>query len=210
MRMDPRHPHICQVYSLCLAMQNRFEEAIAARKRAVELDPWMPFWNSMLACIYMCSRRHHDAVAQAGATLDLVPNFWWARVWGGLSLAALGRLTEARAALEQAVAESHGMPYAIGWLGFVLARAGLRDAADAQLHVLLDRARRPAVRSAVRRPPPPRVRNLERSAFRVPCSGFVFQAPRTPEHGTRTSNTNAEPGTENAEPVCECSRILKP
>lgn len=30
MRMDPRHPHIFQVYSLCLAMQNRFASTCAA------------------------------------------------------------------------------------------------------------------------------------------------------------------------------------
>lgn len=105
----------------------------------MELDPLGPFWNASLASVYLYSRRYDDAVKQAGLTLDLVPTFAWAHVYNGLSHAALGHRTEAIAALERAVADSHGMPYAIGALGFVLARAGRRDVAEAQLNVLLDR-----------------------------------------------------------------------
>jgi tetratricopeptide (TPR) repeat protein len=58
----------------------------------------------------------------------------------GLALFGLGHLTEAAAALERAVMHSNGVPYTIAWLGFVLARAGHLEEAEAQLQILRSRA----------------------------------------------------------------------
>ena len=109
-------------------------------RRGVELDPLMLFWNVSLLQVYLCSRRYDEAVRQFDFAVDLVPTYSQAHLFGGLSHAALGHMKEAVAALELGVTHSGGTPYAIGYLGFVLAKAGRRDEAEAQLRTLLERA----------------------------------------------------------------------
>jgi serine/threonine-protein kinase len=141
MRLGPRSSHVLGAHGLHLSLLGQFEEAVALGRRGVELDPLMPFWNVMLTQVYVCSRRYDEAIRQADATLDLVPTYWMAHVYRGLALAGLGHVTEAAAALERAVTHSNGVPYARGWLGFVLAKAGRVEEADVQLQTLLGRAR---------------------------------------------------------------------
>jgi tetratricopeptide (TPR) repeat protein len=140
MRINPRSSHVLTAYSLDLAIMGRFEEAIPLARRGVELDPLMPFWNVSLVEVYLCSRRYDEAVRQFDVAVDLLPTYAAAHIFGGLSHAALGHMKEAVAALELGVTHSGGTPYAVGYLGFVLAKAGRLDEAEAQLRALLDRA----------------------------------------------------------------------
>jgi serine/threonine-protein kinase len=140
MQINPRDPHVFQLSSLNAALLGRADEAVILGRRSLELDPLNPFWNAGLALVYLHNRRFDEAVQQANVTLDLVPTFWMANAYAGLAHAALGDLTRALAALERAVADSRGVPYASGWLAFVLGKAGQPDAARAQLDTLLNRA----------------------------------------------------------------------
>ena len=106
MRINPREPHVLQLAALHAALLGRADEAIALGRRAVDLDPFNPFWSAAVALIHLHIKRYDDAVKQACVTLDLVPTFWMAHVCAGLAHAALGRLTEAVAALERAVTDS--------------------------------------------------------------------------------------------------------
>ena len=142
MRLGPRSSHVLGAHGLHLSLLGQFEEAVALGRRGVELDPLMPFWNVMLTQVYVFSRRYDEAIRQGDATLELVPTYWLPHAYVGLGHAAQGNLAEAVAALERAVTHSGGAPYIIGWLGFVLAKTGRLEAADAQLQILLDRARK--------------------------------------------------------------------
>ena len=139
-RINPGSSHVLSAYSLHLALMSRFDEATPAARRAVELDPLMPFWNVNLLQVYLCSRRYDEAVRQFDVAVDLVPTYSQAHIFGGLSHAALGNMKEAVAALELGVTHSGETPYAIGHLGFALAKTGRRDEAEAQLRILLERA----------------------------------------------------------------------
>jgi tetratricopeptide (TPR) repeat protein len=88
----------------------------------------------------VAARDWEAALRQLQATLDLAPDYWLALAWGGTAWIPTGRVAEAIAGFERAVAASHEVPYTVGLLGHALARAGRREEALQQLERLRDRA----------------------------------------------------------------------
>ncbi len=52
----------------------RFDDAIAAEKKALELDPLNTFLNTDLAFFLYWARRYEEATTQIRKTLELDPN----------------------------------------------------------------------------------------------------------------------------------------
>jgi TolB-like protein len=139
--LDPRSAHICNVYGLFLAITGRYDEAIATYRRAIELDPLGPLWNACYAQTLLGARDCDGALRQARATLDLVPDYWFALQLAGQAQVASGDMAGAITTFERAVKASAEVPYTIGLLGNALARAGRRAEALAQLANLEARGR---------------------------------------------------------------------
>jgi len=138
--MDPRAAHLRNVYGVFLSTLGRHEEAIAMLWRAVELDPLGPLWNACLIQALMGNRRWEQVLQQTRATLDLAPDYWFALLLAGQAHAASGQLDDAIATSERAVQTSSEVPYTVGLLGNVLARAGRREEALQHLATLQARA----------------------------------------------------------------------
>ena len=138
--LDPRSAHVCNVYGAFLGIVGRCDEALATYRRAIELDPLGPLWNACFAQALLGARDWDGALRQAGATLDLAPDYWFALQIAGQASVASGDLAGAVASFERAVTASAEGPHVVGLLGNALARAGRRDEALQQLAVLQARA----------------------------------------------------------------------
>jgi TolB-like protein/Tfp pilus assembly protein PilF len=106
----------------------RFDEAIAALKRAEELDPLSPIIGTNLGDILLAARRYDEAIVQYQRVLSLAPNFGNAFYGLGLAHWQKGLKPEAIAEMRKYI-EMSGSTLGKGDLGFFLARSGQRDEA---------------------------------------------------------------------------------
>ena len=96
--LNPSLPEAQRMYSWYLLLVGRTDEAIAAMKRAVEVDPLNAYWNSDLAWQYWHAGRAQDAMDSVQKALELDPNFNQALCWQGYLLSEKGMFAEAIAA----------------------------------------------------------------------------------------------------------------
>jgi Flp pilus assembly protein TadD len=140
MELSPRSWQVNLIRGMHQSVTGATSEAVMALGRAVELDPLNPVANAHALLGLVAARDWEAALRQLRATLDLAPDYWLALAWGGTAWIPTGRVEEAIAGFERAVAASHEVPYTVGLLGYALARAGRREEAMQQLERLRDRA----------------------------------------------------------------------
>jgi tetratricopeptide (TPR) repeat protein len=119
----------------------RLEQALAEMRRALELDPLDPFYNSLLGYLLYVTRQSEPAVAQFRHAIDLDPNFIFSYLLFSIVLAAMERPDEAIAAAEKANELSGGHVTTRWALGSAYGRAG-RTAEARQLLEKLTAQRR--------------------------------------------------------------------
>jgi serine/threonine-protein kinase len=139
LELAPKWPTGHTFYGLFLTAMNRTGEAVAALKRAQELDPLTPITNAAIARPYYNARQYNEAIAQSQKTLELDSTHHRAHYWLGLSYEQLSRPAEAVRELEKTVALSPGSLYE-GALGHAYAVAGERGKALRVLRELQARA----------------------------------------------------------------------
>jgi serine/threonine-protein kinase len=115
------------------------EEAIAASRRAVALEPAEPTFWSDLSGIYFPARAYDDAIAAARTAIDLDPSFSIAYLNEAVALSAQGRHEEA---LDVYVRANQLSPHPVytGLLGAAHAFAGDRQEAERILRELTEMA----------------------------------------------------------------------
>jgi eukaryotic-like serine/threonine-protein kinase len=91
-------------YSWYLLLFGRFDEAIAAGRRAQEADPLTPLWTAWQAWLYAYADRMPEALSEARKSLDLNPAFPLGHHVTGVVLDELRRHDEAIAAHGRAAA----------------------------------------------------------------------------------------------------------
>ncbi|MBI2071564.1 MAG: protein kinase [Gemmatimonadetes bacterium] len=138
--LNPRLAHAHAVLAQVELYSGRVPEAVAAGRRAVELDPLSPFWNYILGWVYWTQGEYDRALHQLDALREIHPHSWFPHFGRGIVAGAVGMRDEAVAAFEEAVRCSAGSPYAIGYLACACAVAERRDRAEAELASLLERA----------------------------------------------------------------------
>lgn len=116
--------------SVLLAAQGRFDEAMFAERRALELEPLSLVVNSNLGFICYQAGRFDEAIEHLRRTLEMDDNFVYARFHLGLCHAHLGNHDKAIAELEFAIEQAGGRGALIqAALGYAYAVAGRRDEA---------------------------------------------------------------------------------
>jgi TolB-like protein/DNA-binding winged helix-turn-helix (wHTH) protein/Tfp pilus assembly protein PilF len=130
-RLNPSYAQAHQYFSTTLTTLERFDEAIAEARRALDLDPLSPPAGTTLGIRFLYSRRYSDANAQFMKTLEGNPEFGVAH-WG---LAQCYRQSgDAKLELEElrrAVELSGNSAYMRAHLAFGLATSGDRGRAVA-------------------------------------------------------------------------------
>ncbi len=119
-----------------LVCRGRFDEAIEEAGWAIELDPLSPMVRRSLGDALYGAGRFDEALAHANTSIALEPAFFSTYWISGLSLAAQGHLAAAIDAFERGRAVAYGDPETEAFLGWALARAGLRDRASEILRQL--------------------------------------------------------------------------
>jgi tetratricopeptide (TPR) repeat protein len=118
----------------------RWDEAIAASRRALELDPLSPFLHWRLGLRYYLTRQFDLAIKQFGNSLELDPNYLVAHAFLGFIYLEKGMFEEALREAEMAAGVGGGGPFTAGMLGAIHARAGRIGEARGQLEQLHDLA----------------------------------------------------------------------
>jgi TolB-like protein/Flp pilus assembly protein TadD len=116
-------------YSIVLRGKGRFDEAVAQARLALELDPLSPIMNANLGDVYFFARRFDDAIRQHRIGRDLDPAFAPTHLYLGMAFAQNGEIDSAIVSCNTARTLAGGS-YALGGLGYALARAGRRPEAE--------------------------------------------------------------------------------
>ncbi len=127
-------------YGWTFSEMGRFDEAIAAEKKALEFDPLNPFMNTELGFFLYWARRYDEAIVQIRKTLELDANNAWAYSILGWCSIWKGNKAEAIAQFQKATTLDD-LPWYIGSLGYAHAVAGDRAKAEQILRELDEQAK---------------------------------------------------------------------
>ena len=128
-KLDPNNAtahHWFANHSLAAAGQT--EREIAEMKRALELDPLSLIINTNVGEAYIYAQRYDDAIAQLRKTVEMDGSFYFARYLLGNALELKGKLPEAMAEYQKAMALNDD-PFAKGLLGHLYGKMGRKDEA---------------------------------------------------------------------------------
>jgi serine/threonine protein kinase/tetratricopeptide (TPR) repeat protein len=142
LELNPNYPVAHQCYGEYLAAVGRHQEAIAAFKRAIDLDPLSLIIHATLGRHgYYFARQYDQAIAQLQKTLDMDDSFWVARLWLGWTYANIGHLSEALAELQTARRLDNNLEV-VAALGYTYGRSGRRIEAQQVLDELQQLSRK--------------------------------------------------------------------
>lgn len=124
--LDPTYAHAHHWQAHLLVAQRRFDEALQAGQRALELQPLDIILNVHLAWHHWLDRNPDAAIEQAERTAHLDDTDHWPPFFRGLACVLCGRGQQAIDALRQACVLSRGNAVMRAGLGYVYAAAGER------------------------------------------------------------------------------------
>ena len=85
--IDPDYAFAHHLKAAIWIVLGEYEQAIAGIKRAIELDPFTPIFNAILAWWLYLARRNEDAIEQCNRTIEIAPNHFFAYWVLGLAFA---------------------------------------------------------------------------------------------------------------------------
>jgi adenylate cyclase len=144
--LNPSSTSVRYDYAWCYAMWfllplGRVEEALTEMRRALELDPLDPFYNSLLGYLLHTTRQYELAVTQFQHAIDLDPTFIFSHLLFSIVLAGMGRPDEAIIAARKANELSGSSATTLWALGNAYGRAGRTTEARKLLQELTERRR---------------------------------------------------------------------
>lgn len=125
LRLQPGYLVARQWYALALAHRGRFAEALAQMAVAAESDPLSFALNANLAAVHYLAGDYDAGEEACAKSLEINPHHEPAHFTLGLIHQQRGRIDDARAELEKALAISRGEPHVLAALG-ALARDASR------------------------------------------------------------------------------------
>lgn len=120
-----------QYLSTVLVVSGRPAEAILSARRALQLDPLAPSSGTTFAYRLYYGAQYAEALREFDRALEGSPDYSSAWLGKSQTLRALGRLAEARSALDAAERHSGGRWYIRAYRGYALGVDGDRDGARA-------------------------------------------------------------------------------
>jgi TolB-like protein/Flp pilus assembly protein TadD len=152
LQLRPGYATAHQFYGYYLTAMGKSNEAIAERKKAVELDPISPLLNSALGEAYYHARRFDVTIEQNKKALELDPRYAIALVNIGRAYEQMGMHQQARGAFQTILTAAPDDPAILALMGHEYAISGDKDNANKTLARLTEISTRkyvPAVYFAV-------------------------------------------------------------
>ena len=134
--LSPGYSRAHTFYPFYLSSLGLSEEALAAAKYSLDLDPASPAVSHSLAVQLYLARQFDNAIAQAHKTLELDPNFAISYQLLGEVYVSRGMYREGLPELEKYSALSRGRALSLALLGYAHARLGERSQALRMLEQL--------------------------------------------------------------------------
>jgi TolB-like protein/Flp pilus assembly protein TadD len=122
--LNPNHSMALLWLAFFLGEIGRWEEGIAAARRAQELDPLSIMANNAAGEVFYLKREYDRAIEEFGKNLELEPNNAGNHYFLAWPYEQKGMIEEAIAGLERAVTLSEGLPIYVASLGHAYALAG--------------------------------------------------------------------------------------
>lgn len=119
----------------------RFDEAIAERKRCRELDPLSPTATANVGYPYYFAQQYDEAIGYYRKALDLDPAYSWSYLWIGQAQLGKGMYNEAIADIKKAISLSEGNVRMKATLGYAYAAAGNRAEAQKIIRELKEQSK---------------------------------------------------------------------
>ena len=136
--LDPNNADAYLIYGDYLDAKGRLDEALAENKRAQELDPLSPMFNTNVGIAYYYARKYDEAIDQGEKTISLEPRFVNAYIYLGQSYEQKKLYPKAIETFEKGMAQAERHPQLIASLGHAYAMAGDRTGAQRSINELLD------------------------------------------------------------------------
>jgi tetratricopeptide (TPR) repeat protein len=127
--LNPGYATAHHWYAWHLALEHRFDDALAEMRKAQSLDPLSLVINADLAELLEIAHSYDESIQQSKRTIELDPSFGLAYNHLGQAYLQKHMNSEAIAELEKAVQLSGGSPTCIANLARAYAAAGQRDKA---------------------------------------------------------------------------------
>ena len=119
------------LYGNALAAQNKFKEAVAAFRKAIDIDPGIPEMHFNLGILLTNLNRTDEAILAYKKTINLRPNFTDAHYNLGFALQSQGKFAQAAESYQKAISQQPGFLEAIANLGVCLQEQGKSAEAEA-------------------------------------------------------------------------------
>ena len=127
--LNPNDAEAPGYYSWLLAPLGRGPEALVEAKRAQQLAPLTSLGNFFVASVLVFTRQWDPAIAQLHSNIELDSNFWFDHCFLGRSYEAKGRLPEAIAEFQRALAIDNDNTEIWSGLGHAYALSGNKSEA---------------------------------------------------------------------------------
>jgi len=139
--LNPNYAPAHHGYGTYLEALARFDEAIAERKRAQELDPLSPLQTADVGYPFYWAGQYDQAIEHYRSGLELDPNFFWSHLWIGEAYVEKGMHEEAIAEIRKAVVLSASNTRVLATLGYAYGVSGRRSEALKVLNDLRARSK---------------------------------------------------------------------
>jgi TolB-like protein/Flp pilus assembly protein TadD len=140
--LNPSDAGAHRLLSEVLAVDGRYDEALAEVERGSELEPLLPFSAFRPIVVLLDMDQFDGAIERAREGLEFHPRFWQGHWLLCLALRGADHPTDAVPECEEAAKGSGRLPMALGALGQTYALAGRRAAAESIARELEQRAAR--------------------------------------------------------------------
>jgi Flp pilus assembly protein TadD len=137
--LNPNYPTAYHWYSVLLNNAGRYDEAMAAIKRAQQLDPLSGIIGINVGIIYLAKRDPNSAAVEFKRIVEFDPKWWGGHFYVGATNLRLGRNEEAVAELLRSVELTNRSGRTLGFLGYAYGLMGRRSEAQAILRELEDK-----------------------------------------------------------------------